>query len=521
MKILNDKILLVRTKRPHLITESIKKSKVVNKEEDGVCEVAIHWGLSEVQALTKLGVKDVPSTIKRDYKWTGKLTPFAHQKETSAFLTMHQKAFCFNEQGTGKTASVIWAADYLLSIGAIRRVLILCPLSIMKSAWQVDMIKFAMHRSFSIAYGEAKTRAKIIDAGAEFVVINFDGLAVVKEEVIADGRFDLIVADEANAYKNIKTNRWKVLRDVCANAKWLWMLTGTPAAQSPLDAYGIAKLINPVCPTYYGHFRDQVMYKASQFRWVPKPLSQEVVHKLLQPAIRFERDQCLDLPDVTFVEREAPLTTQQKKYYNMLKKQMSITAGGESVTAINAAVHINKLLQLSGGSVYTDTKEVIEFDVSNRLNVVLEVIEESSHKVLVFVPFTHTITLLKEFLDKNNVTSEVINGQVSVNKRSEIIKQFQEDTAPHVLIIQPQAASHGLTLTAANTIIWYAPVTSVETYLQANARINRPGQKNSMNIVHIVGSEVERKLYKMLQSNITNHIKIIDLYRQEILEESI
>ena len=205
----------------------------------------------------------------------------------------------------------------------------------------------------------------------------------------------------------------------------------------------------------------------------------------------------------------------------MLKKQMSITAGGESVTAINVAVHINKLLQLSGGSVYTDTKEVIEFDVSNRLNVVLEVIEESSHKVLVFVPFTHTITLLKEFLDKNNVTSEVINGQVSVNKRSEIIKQFQEDTAPHVLIIQPQAASHGLTLTAANTIIWYAPVTSVETYLQANARINRPGQKNNMNIVHIVGSEVERKLYKMLQSNITNHIKIIDLYRQEILEESI
>jgi SNF2 family DNA or RNA helicase len=299
------------------------------------------------------------------------------------------------------------------------------------------------------------------------------------------------------------------------------MLTGTPAAQSPLDAYGIAKLISPECPTYYGHFRDQVMYKASQFRWVPKPQAQDIVHKVLQPAIRFERDQCLDLPDVTFVEREAPLTTQQKKYYNILKKQMSITAGGESVTAINAAVHINKLLQLSGGSVYTDTKEVIEFDVSNRLNVVLEVIEESSHKVLVFVPFTHTITLLKEFLDKNNVTSEVINGQVSVNKRSEIIKQFQEDTAPHVLIIQPQAASHGLTLTAANTIIWYAPVTSVETYLQANARINRPGQKNSMSIVHIIGSEVERRLYKMLQSNITNHIKIIDLYRQEILEESI
>jgi len=85
-----------------------------------------------------------------------------------------------------------------------------------------------------------------------------------------------------------------------------------------------------------------------------------------------------------------------------------------------------------------------------------------------------------------------------------------------VLIIQPQAASHGLTLTAANTIIWYAPVTSVETYLQANARINRPGQHNPMTIVHIQGSEVERKLYTMLQTNIGNHTKIIDLYRQEL-----
>ena len=103
-----------------------------------------------------------------------------------------------------------------------------------------------------------------------------------------------------------------------------------------------------------------------------------------------------------------------------------------------------------------------------------------------------------------------------MNNRSEIFKNFQEKKDPQVLVIQPQAASHGLTLTAANVIIWYSPVTSVETYLQANARINRPGQKNPMTVVHIAGSEVEAKLYKMLQNNITNHEKIIDLYRKEI-----
>jgi len=199
-----------------------------------------------------------------------------------------------------------------------------------------------------------------------------------------------------------------------------------------------------------------------------------------------------------------------------LKDRMMMQADGEQVTSVNAATNLNKLLQISGGAVYSDDKEVIQFDVSNRLKIVKEVIEESSHKVLVFVPFTHTINLLEEFLTKSKITCKVISGKVTVNKRTEIIKTFQEDDDPYVLIIQPQAASHGLTLTAANTVIWYAPVTSVETYLQANARINRPGQHNSMTVVHVTGSAVEERLYTMLQNNITNHNKIIDLYRQEI-----
>ena len=271
-------------------------------------------------------------------------------------------------------------------------------------------------------------------------------------------------------------------------------------------------------PRYFGQFRDKVMYKLTQYKWMPKADAKDTVHAALQPAIRFEKDQCLDLPPVTHVEREAPLTTQQMVYYNKLKKELMLEAAGESVTAINAAVSINKLLQISGGAVYSDDKKVIDFDVSNRLNVILEVVEESSHKVLIFVPFTHTIELIKVFLDKHKVTCEVINGKVPVNKRTEIVTKFQDEPEPKVLLIQPQAASHGLTLTAANTIIWYAPVTSVETYLQANARINRPGQHNPMTIVHVQGSDVERKLYTMLQGNIANHNKIIDLYRQEIIE---
>ena len=458
-----------------------------------------------------------------EYEWPRPpgFTPFAHQKITSEFLISNRKAFCFNEQGTGKTASVIWAVDYLMTVKAIKRVLVVCPLSIMKSAWQNDLFKFAIHRTVAVAHGSAKKRKDIINGNAEFAIINFDGVEIVKKEIM-DGGFDLIVVDEASAYKNAQTDRWKTLRDINKVVKGLWMLTGTPAAQSPADAFGLARLVNPTgVPIFFTQFKDSVMDKVSQYRWIPKPTAMQTVHKVLQPAIRFEKRQCIDLPPLTYVDREAPLTPQQHKYYAILKKQMLMEASGEEVSAVNAAVKINKLLQISGGAVYTDTGEIIEFDVSSRLKVVHEVIDESSHKVLVFVPFTHTIELLEKYLTKNNVTCEVINGSVNVNKRSDIVQRFQDTDDTKVLIIQPQAASHGLTLTAANTIIWYAPCSSVETYLQANARIDRPGQVNNMTIVHITGSSIESRVYQLLRGNIGNHQKIIDLYRQEISSDTI
>jgi len=467
MEIVDNKVLVVRTRNPGRITTAIKKSTEVEQQGD-VTAVAVHWGLKEAQALMTLGMKKVPSPIERDYDWPGIYSPMQHQRDTAGFLTLHPRAFCFNEQGTGKTGAAIWAADYLLNIGAVNRVLVVCPLSIMQSAWQADLFKFAVHRTVDVAYGARDKRKAIISGPAEFVIINYDGVDIVADE-IANGGFDLIIIDEANAYKNATTKRFKTMRKILKPTTWLWMMTGTPASQSPLDAYGLAKLCVPdTAPNLYGTYRDMVMYQLTRFKWIPKPGAEKVVHNILQPAIRFEKKDCLDLPDVTYTSRFVPLSAQQTKYYKALKKEMLISAVGEEVSAVNAAANLNKLLQISCGAVYTDTGNVIEFDASDRLNVLLEVINEASHKVLILVPFTHAIQLVKDFLIKNGVTTEVINGDVSVTRRTEIFKQFQENDDPKVLVIQPQAAAHGVTLTTANAAIWYAPATSIETYLQAN-----------------------------------------------------
>lgn len=505
----------IASDKVNLITNYLEKSEVL--EDDGkTADMVVYWGIKEMQHLVRIYGEKVPSPIQKDYKWPGMYTPFKHQETTAAFLSLQDRAFCFNEAGTGKTSSVIWAADYLMTQGLIKRVLIICPLSIMYSAWQADIFKTAMHRSVAVAYGDANKRKKVINGIYEFVIINYDGVGIVAEDISKLG-FDLIVIDEANAYKTATTKRFKTMAKILKPSTKLWMLTGTPASQSPLDAFGLAKLVNPGgVPKYFTAWRDKVMHQITRFKYVPKPTSRQDVYNALQPAIRFEKAQCLDLPPVMYQTREIPLTPQVSRYYNAIKNQMLIEAAGEKISAVNAAAKLTKLLQISGGAVYTDTREVVEFDVSPRLNALMEVLDETEHKVIVFVPYRHTIELVSKHLQGEGVTNEIISGDVGAKERGDLINRFQTSEFPRVLIIQPQAASHGVTLTAANTVVFWSPVMSVETYLQCIARIDRYGQQNKMTVVHLQGSEVERKMYQMLQGKVTSHEKLVDLYKEEL-----
>lgn len=508
MKIIDNKALLLRVRDPNRVTALIPKSQQLPDNK-----VLVNWGLAEASSLKALNIK-APSPIEGRYKWTGKHKPFDHQKTTAGFLTMNKRAFCFNEQGTGKTASAIWASDYLLQQKLIKRVLVICPLSIMDSAWRDDLFTFATHRTVSVAHGAAAKRKKIIEEGSEYVIINYDGVAIVADE-IKKGGFDLVIVDEATHYKNAQTTRWKTLNKLINEDTWLWMMTGTPAAQAPTDAYGLAKMVNPrSVPRFFGSFKDQVMHRVSQFTWRPKPDATEVVFKALQPAVRFTKEECLDLPPMVYVKREVELTRQQKKYYKQLKDKLVMEITGAEVTAMNAAVSLNKLLQISAGAVYTDDGSTLEFDIKHRYKVLREVIDESSQKILVFVPFKHVIDILTDKLRSEGITTEVIRGDVSAPQRTQIFRTFQTTPNPRVLVIQPQAAAHGVTLTAANTVVWWGPTSSLETYEQANARVHRSGQVHKSTVVQLQGSAAEKHVYRLLDKRINVHTKLIDLYNE-------
>ena len=508
MKIVDNKALLLRLRHPNKVTTVIPNSRQVAPNE-----VAVKWGIDEAHTLKAMNI-NVPSPIEGKYDWPGQYKPYAHQRVTASFLTLNRKAFCFNEQGTGKTASAIWASDFLMKQGKVNRALIICPLSIMDSAWRNDLFSFAMHRSVSVAYGSKDKRKKIINEGSDYVIINYDGVEIVADE-IANGGFDCVIVDEATHYKNAQTKRWKTLNKLLSEDTWLWMMTGTPAAQSPLDAYGLAKLVNPTSvPRFFSSFRDQVMYKESQFKWKPKETATDTVYNALQPAVRFTKEECLDLPEMVYTKREVELTRQQAKYYKELKNKLVLQAAGEEVTAPNAAINMSKLLQISSGAVYTDNGDALEFDIKHRYKVLREVIDESSKKVLVFVPFKHTIDILSDKLTADGVTNEIIRGDVPAPKRTDIFKRFQEQDDPRVLVIQPQSAAHGVTLTAANTVVWWGPTSSLETYAQANARVHRSGQDHKCTVVQLQGSYVEKRVYALLDNRIDVHTKMIDLYKE-------
>lgn len=517
MEIVEDKAVVFRTRNPDKY-QIIPKHKVLDQDGD-TYKIAVYWGLDEVRVLRNLGVKDVPSPITRKYNWPGRYKPMAHQIETSSFLTVNRKAFVFNDPGTGKTLSALWAADYLMQRNLVRRVLILCPLSIMHSAWMGDLNNSIIHRSAIVAHhAQAAKRIEMIQSDYEFVICNYDGLNLIAQEIINDGRFDLIIVDEANAYKTMTTKRWKTLKSILRPDSYLWMMTGTPASQSPADAYGLAKLVNPQgVPQFFTAWRDQVMHKITMFKWAPKATAKEDVFNALQPAIRFTKEQCLDLPPVMTLIREAPLTPQQNKYYNLLKDQMLVHAAGETITAVNAAAGVSKLLQISCGAAYTDEKEVVEFDAAPRLGVLEEVLEETERKVIIFAMFRSSIDTIYSHLTKKGVSAEVIHGGVSATKRGDIIHRFQTQPTPRVLIMQPQATAHGITLTAADTVVFYGPLMSVEQYIQCIARADRKGQNSDkVTVVHIQSSPIERKMFKALTARVDDNDLLTAMFESEI-----
>lgn len=289
------KALALKLNYPERVLASISTAQRITVRGQEV--IITPHGVREVSQLNQLGI-EAPSPILYHYDWPGRFKPYQHQQDTAAFLTIQNKGLVLNEIGTGKTQSALWAADYLIEVGAVSKVLIISPLSTLERVWGDAIYMNFTHRRATVLHGTAERRKKLLKQEADFYVINHDGFPIIANE--AKGMFDLIIVDEAAVLRNPTTKRFKTFRRWLDNEKGirLWLMTGTPTPNEPTDAWALAKLIDsPYCTKTYTAFKDQVMMKLGPYRYTAKPDSPETVKHILQPAVRFTRDECFDLPD--------------------------------------------------------------------------------------------------------------------------------------------------------------------------------------------------------------------------------
>ena len=514
------KKIILNLREPERVTGVIPTAKVLAHKGSNL--VVVPHKLDEYRVLKNLGF-DVPTPMETYYEWTGRHPPFSHQRTTAGFLTTNPRAFCLNGMGSGKTISVLWAFDYLRKLGAVRRMLVLAPLSTLERAWGDEIFRNFPDMTFAVLHGTREKRHKLLAEDFDVYVINHDGIKSKETVDLIRQRedIDLLVVDELASFRNARTDRWKALNFLANGDKrrgvppmeWVWGLTGTPIPNAPTDAWGQVRLVNPSkAPQYFGHFRDTVMRQQTQFKWTLREGALDAVHNVMQPAIRFAREDCIDLPPTTYVTRQTTLTPEQKKAFDEMLRRLRTEHEGGEITAVNEAVKLNKLLQICTGVAYGAGGAEIALPATPRVELVREIIEEAEAKVIVFVPLTAPLLTLADELRKD-FTVEVVHGETSKSARDDIFRRFQSTSEPRVLVANPGTLSHGLTLTAANTIVWFAPIHSNEIYQQACARVTRPGQKLNTLIVNVEATPLERKIYDRLQGREKLQGVLLDLIR--------
>jgi SNF2 family DNA or RNA helicase len=527
------KSLLLRVKDPRVIQAVIPKCKLVNIQGHNL---AVRHGLDEVKVLRNMGI-EAPSPILHHYKWPGKFSAKIHQKDTAAMLTLERRAFVLNETGTMKTASALWAADYLMSVGTVQKCLIVAPLSTLNLVWMKEIFSVLMHRNAVVLHGTKERRLERLAADVDFYIINHEGLAVIRKQLKSRKDINLIICDEYAAYRNGTTSKFEVLQNLLEPDQRFWGLTATPCPNAPTDAYALAKLISPNrIPPHFGTFKRATMLQVSTYKWVPRTEAYDIAYNAMQPAVRYRKVDCLDLPPVVTEERECEITPEQKEAYERMRIDMVAEAqAGVQLSAVNAADQISKLRQILCGAVktpgkhmgqlhagLTDDEMVRNFAQENeyvtlphgpRLEILLECIQEAAAKVIVVVPFKGILRVLEEEVAKH-YTCAVLNGDVSANNRNKIITAFKADKDPHVLLCHPQVMAHGLNLTEADVCIFYAPIYSNDQFQQVVERFNRPGQTRKMTVIRIGAMPLEWEIYKMLDDKQDNQATILDMYKR-------
>lgn len=465
----------------------------------------------------------VPGPIQdpRRFKWPSvqpDFTPMQHQIQTADFIVNYRRSFVLNRPGTGKTASAIWASEFMMAQGMIDMTIILCPKSCMEDVWVPEISNLAPLKNVSVAHG--RKIALALSGSRDYIILNHDGVSnksiLPTLQKLQQTKRLFVIIDEATAFKNYEAARTANLESFVndLNKTRVCMMTGTPHPKGPTDVYGMCRVLNPSSvPNSMYLWKRKVMWEMGRFKWEPRDDAGVHLKAALHPAICFDSKDCIELPPLheygygdnpvpnsDFKTRGLALTADQQTLIDTIKRDAyAEIAGGQSLTIAHAAVLRNKIFQISQGVVITDDQQHHAVDCTPRLRDLLLCLSRRKKKFIVFCDYKAVQARVQQLLQQHGFTTSIVNGDVSPTQRAKIFKSYRAASGGiDGIIAHPKTMSHGLTLTDGDTTYWWGPPSSPELFDQGNHRQFRKGQKDAVHIWASAASPDEADYFQVL-----------------------
>jgi SNF2 family DNA or RNA helicase len=463
-----------------------------------------------------------------------KTKPYGHQM-TALEKSWNRETYAyFMEMGTGKTKVLIDNVAMLYDRGKIDGVLIICPKGVMGTwysqelpthlpdhienvsvLWQANITKSQSHKLRNLF--KTDTRLHIL-------IMNVEALSTQKGLTFAEkfllSHRTLMCIDESTTIKNPKAKRTKNIISIASRAQYRRILTGSPVTKNPLDLYSQCEFLNEEHLDFTSYYAFRNRYAEMKTMHIAGRSIQIVSHfknlselseQLKTFSYRVLKEDCLDLPEKIYMKREIELSPEQKKVYKQMKEEALATLNGKQITTMTVLTQLMRLQQITCGHFVADDGTTQEIK-SNRLNELIDILDEVEGKAIIWAHWQKDIQIIKAALIKEYGPGSVVDyyGLTPQDQRQGNIKKFQDDPRYRFFVGTPSTGGYGITLTAANTVIYYSNGYDLEKRLQSEDRAHRIGQHKPVTYVDILAEEtVDEKIVKALRKKINIASKVM------------
>lgn len=418
-----------------------------------------------------------------------KFVPHTYQKMAIDKILDTPKAGLFLDMGLGKTVITLTAIEELMyDRFDVERVLVIAPLRVAEDTWSRESQKWDHLKQLRISkiLGSATQRRKALAKDADIYIVNRENVVWLTNELSGIGEgwdFDMVVIDELSSFKSAKAQRFKALRKYITRSSRVVGLTGTPAPNGLIDLWSQIYLLDggERLGTTVTGFRERYFLPNQRnqnviFNYKPKDEAEQAINaKIADICISMRAEDWLEMPERIDNIQSVKLSPQEMSRYNTFERECYMEFLDGEVTATSAAALSNKLLQYSNGAMYLPDGGYVKTSDA-KLDVLEEIIEVSGGKpILCFYAYRHDL----ERIEERFKFAKKLEG-------SDDIEKWNKGEIP-LLLAHPAGAGHGLNLQAGgNIIVWFGLTWSLELYQQANARLYRQGQENTVIIHHLI-----------------------------------